>query len=69
MDYLANRSQWTQIDGASSESKPVKIGVPLGSLLEPGLFITYVNDLPDSIKVAKFIPLVKLLKRLLQPSR
>ena len=50
MDYLANRSQLTQIDGASSESKPVKIGVPQSSLLGPRLFITYVNDLPDSIR-------------------
>ena len=33
MDYLANRSQLTQTDGASSESKPVKIGVPQGSLV------------------------------------
>ena len=50
MDYLASRSQLTQIDDASSESKPVKIGVPQGSLLGPRLFITYVNDLPDSIR-------------------
>ena len=50
MDYLANRSQLTQIDDAFSESKPVKIGVPQGSLLGLRLFITYVNDLPDSIR-------------------
>ena len=43
MDYLANRSQLTQIDGAFSESKPVKIGVPHGSLLGPRLFITYTH--------------------------
>ena len=49
MDYLASRSQLTQIDDASSESKPVKIGVSQGSLLGPRLFITYVNDLPNSI--------------------
>ena len=35
MDYLANRTQLTQIDGIFSESKPVKIGVPQGSLLGP----------------------------------
>ena len=50
MDYLANRSQLSQKDGVFSESKPVKIGVPQGSLLGRRLFITYVNDLPDSIR-------------------
>ena len=40
MDYLANRNQLTQVDGASSESKPVKIGVRQGSLLDPRLFIS-----------------------------
>ena len=50
MDYLANRSQLSQKDGVFSESKPVKIGVPQGSLLGHRLFITYVNDLPDSIR-------------------
>ena len=50
IDYLASRSQLTQIDDPSSESKLVKIGIPQGSLLGPGLFITYVNDLPDSIR-------------------
>ena len=55
MDYLANRSQLTQIDtSANSESKPVKIGVPQGSLSGPRLFITHVNDLPDSIRSGEF---------------
>ena len=52
MDYLANRSQLTQTDGASWESKPVKIGVPQGSL-----FTCMLTTLP-------FIPLVILLMRL-----
>ena len=41
MYHLANRSQLTQVDDASSESKPIKIGVPQG---------VNVNDLPDSIR-------------------
>ena len=45
-----SRSQLTQTDGASSETKPVKIEVLQGSLLGPRLFITYVNDLPDNIR-------------------
>ena len=50
MDNLANRSQLAQIDGIFLKCKPLKIGVPQGSLLGPRLFITYVNDLQDSIR-------------------
>ena len=74
MDYLANRSQLTQIDGAFSESKPVKIGVPQGSLLGPCSLLPILMIFQTALEVAKFtymqttllyIPLVILLMRLL----
>ena len=34
----------------SSEKKPIKYGVPQGSLLGPRLFMFHVNDFPDSVE-------------------
>ena len=48
-DYLSNRVQRTQVNGIRLELRPVKVGVPQGSLLGPRLFATYVNDLPDHV--------------------
>ena len=48
-DYLSNRVQRTQVNGIRSDLRPVRVGVPQGSLLGPRLFATYVNDLPDHV--------------------
>ena len=48
-DYLSGHSQVVGFNGVVSDSEPVTIGVPLGSILGPLLFILYVNDLPNVI--------------------
>ena len=48
-DYLSNRMQGTSVNKSRSDRNPIRVGVPQGSLLEPRLFASFVNDLPDSI--------------------
>ena len=49
-DYLTDRKQYSEINGINSEKKPIKYGMPQGSLLGPRLFGFQVNDLPDSVE-------------------
>ena len=46
--YLTNRMQYVNLSGYNSDSFVVKCGVPQGSVLEPLLFLVYVNDLPNA---------------------
>ena len=43
-DYLTDRKQMIDLDGELSETIPMKLGVPQGSILGPILFLIYVND-------------------------
>ena len=43
--YLAGRSQYTEINGATSTSHPIDISVLQGSILGPILFRCFINDL------------------------
>ena len=43
--YLTDRSQYVIYDGVRSETKAVKCGVPLGSIMGPLLFIISMNDI------------------------
>ena len=52
--YLSNRLQRVQANGFVSEYKEITLGVPLGSILGPSLFLVYVNDLPNISDRPKF---------------
>jgi hypothetical protein len=49
-DFLTGRIQRVSINRSTSDWKEVTSGITQGSVLEPLLFILFINDLPDGVK-------------------
>ena len=50
---LSNRNQYVSINGFDSGLTTINCGVPQGSVLEPLLFLLYINDLNQAMKFCK----------------
>ena len=53
--YLKNRHEIIKIGDTSSDKMQIACGVRRESILEPILFLLYINDIKNSSKILKFL--------------
>jgi len=53
--YLNNRNQYVIIEGEESQVSAVSMGVPQGSILGPLLFLIYINDMQNCMKILNLV--------------
>ena len=65
-DFLSGRQQRVVINDSRSSWQPVNSGLPQGSVLDPVLFLIYINTMPDEIasKIYMFADDAKLYRQI-----
>jgi hypothetical protein len=54
-DLVKNRKQKVSVDGAESACQDVTSGISQGSVLEPILFVIYINDMTECVDAVAYL--------------